>query len=72
MQRQASGASGAQSPAQGQQSRAGQPGESFPPDPAHPSEKGAREQAAATAPEGTEKAQRQKSMGNADGVSYIG
>ncbi|KAI0826587.1 hypothetical protein BC628DRAFT_242570 [Trametes gibbosa] len=50
------------------QARAGQ---SFPPDPTHPTEKGAREQAAATAPEGTEKAQRQKTMGNADEVSYI-
>ncbi|KAI0646320.1 hypothetical protein C8Q79DRAFT_661102 [Trametes meyenii] len=35
-------------------------------------DKGAREQAAATAPEGTEKAQRQKSVGNTDKASYIG
>lgn len=41
-------------------------------DTTHASDKGAREQAAATAPEGTEKAQRQKTGGNADNVSYIG
>ncbi|KAI0653919.1 hypothetical protein C8Q70DRAFT_926767, partial [Cubamyces menziesii] len=48
---------------------------SFPPatsDPAHPTDKGAREQAATTAPEGTEKAQRQKSMGNADNTTMYG
>ena len=48
---------------------------SFPPatsDPAHPTDKGAREQAATTAPEGTEKAQRQKSMRNADNTTMYG
>ncbi|KAI0371963.1 hypothetical protein BV20DRAFT_132625 [Pilatotrama ljubarskyi] len=48
---------------------------SFPPaasDTSHPTDKGAREQAASTAPEGTEKAERQKSMGNTDKTSYIG
>ena len=41
-------------------------------DTTHPTEKGAREQAAATAPEGTEKAHRQQTQGNTDKVSYIG
>ncbi|KAI0674320.1 hypothetical protein C8Q78DRAFT_967696 [Trametes maxima] len=41
-------------------------------DTTHPTDKGAREQAAATAPEGTEKAQRQKSVGNIDKAAYIG
>ncbi|KAI8970914.1 hypothetical protein BD414DRAFT_501589 [Trametes punicea] len=48
---------------------------SFPPamsDTSHPTDKGAREQAASTAPEGTEKAQRQKSMGNTDKVAHYG
>ncbi|KAI0330333.1 hypothetical protein GY45DRAFT_1323892 [Cubamyces sp. BRFM 1775] len=47
----------------------------FPPamsDPSHPTDKGAREQAASTAPEGTEKAQRQKSMGNTDKTTMYG
>ncbi|KAI9063625.1 hypothetical protein FKP32DRAFT_686550 [Trametes sanguinea] len=51
------------------------PSMSFPPaasDPSHPTHKGAREQAATTAPEGTEKGQRQKSMGNTDKVAYFG
>ncbi|OJT07036.1 hypothetical protein TRAPUB_2067 [Trametes pubescens] len=68
-QRQASGASGAHSP------DAPNPNSSYPPamsDTTHASDKGAREQAAATAPEGTEKAQRQKTGGNTDNVSYIG
>lgn len=71
VQRQASGASGAQS----QTPDAPNPNSSYPPamsDTTHASDKGAREQAAATAPEGTEKAQRQKTGGNADNVSYIG
>ncbi|CDO70104.1 hypothetical protein BN946_scf184806.g31 [Trametes cinnabarina] len=38
----------------------------------NPADKGAREQAATTAPEGTEKGERQKSMGNTDKVAYIG
>ncbi|KAI0635200.1 hypothetical protein C8Q77DRAFT_1156521 [Trametes polyzona] len=72
LQRNSSGAAGTHSPSQPDKPN---PQRSFPPamsDTTHPTDKGAREQAAATAPEGTEKAQRQKSMGNTDKVSYIG
>ncbi|KAI0360667.1 hypothetical protein OH77DRAFT_1393593 [Trametes cingulata] len=58
-----------------QQEQDPNPPMSYPPamsDTTHPTDKGAREQAASTAPEGTEKAARQQSMGNTDKTSYIG